>query len=466
MATRKRVILTLDCKVKVIRQHEKGICSRQLAAEFGVGKTQINNIVTAKADILKLWDDGVNGRRKLVAARRCPYVELNAKVFDWFCSARSRNIPLTGRLLQAKASELSREMGHDGFTASNGWLHRFQKRHNIKCSVLSGESADVKEEVVAEWSERLASKCEEFELKDIFNADETGLFFRSLPCRSLVAKGDDCKGGKLSKDRVTVLLCASATGEKLMPLVIGRSANPRCFKSCHRTSLRVTYESNKKAWMTGEMFAGWMRRIDNQMRLQNRHILMFLDNCGAHPALQFDNLKVVFLPPNTTSRLQPMDAGIIQNMKVVYRKKLLRHILFLMNEARTASDIIKKVTVLDAILWLTTAWDSVSPETIQKCFRKCGFSDAIVDASSDDEWDEEDLRPLLPPGTSLRDYVDSDDHVAMQRTIDDNWKKVCFYFLLIQSSIIILYMPSVYFMTITSYSTTMHSNRVGLQCGA
>ena len=55
MATRKRVILTLDCKVKVIRQHEKGICSRQLAAEFGVGKTQINNIVTAKADILKLW---------------------------------------------------------------------------------------------------------------------------------------------------------------------------------------------------------------------------------------------------------------------------------------------------------------------------------------------------------------------------------------------------------------------------
>ena len=146
----------------------------------------------------------------------------------------------------------------------------------------------------------------------------------------------------------------------------------------------------KKAWMTGEVFAGWMRRIDKQMRLQNRHTLLFLDNCGA-------------LPPNTTSRLQPMDAGIIQNMKMVYRKKLLRHILFLMNEASTASDIVKKVTVLDAILSLTTAWNSVSPETIHKCFRKCGYSDAIVDASSDDECDEEDLRPLLPLSTSLRD---------------------------------------------------------------
>ena len=37
--------------------------------------------------------------------------------------------------------------------------------------------------------------------------------------------------------------------------------------------------------------------------------------------------------------------------------------------------------------------------------------------------DEEDLCPLLPPGTSLRDYVDSDDHVATQTTIDDNWER-------------------------------------------
>ena len=54
----------------MIWQHERGIGSRQLAAEFGVGKTQINNIVTTKADILKQWDDNVNGRRKLVAVRK------------------------------------------------------------------------------------------------------------------------------------------------------------------------------------------------------------------------------------------------------------------------------------------------------------------------------------------------------------------------------------------------------------
>ena len=146
--------------------------------------------------------------------------------------------------------------------------------------------------------------------------------------RSLVAKGDECKGGKLSKDRLTVLLCGSTSGEKLMPLVIGRSANPRYFKSGHMISLRVTYESNNKVWMPEELFAAWMRRVDNRMRRQNRHILLFLDNCGSHPHMELENVKVVFLPPNTTSKLQPMDAGIIQKLKMVYRKKLLRHIIF------------------------------------------------------------------------------------------------------------------------------------------
>ena len=167
--------------------------------------------------------------------------------------------------------------------------------------------------------------------------------------RSLVAKGDECKGGKLSKDRPTVLLCGSASGEKLMPLVIGRSTNPRCFKRGHMTSLRVTYESNNKACMTGELFAAWMRRVDNRMRRQNRPILLFLDNCGAHPHMELENVKVVFLPPNTTSKLQPMDAGIIQNTLSSWW-------------TQTASDVAKKVTVLDAILWLIGNDQQVLPE--------------------------------------------------------------------------------------------------------
>ncbi len=77
--------------------------------------------------------------------------------------------------------------------AHNGWLAWWQARHNVKMSILSGESGDVDKSVVEDWSKRLDSVCAGYKLQDIFNADETGLFYRVLPSRSLVSKGDDCK---------------------------------------------------------------------------------------------------------------------------------------------------------------------------------------------------------------------------------------------------------------------------------
>ena len=123
-----------------------------------MGKAQINNIIAGKEKIIEEWDGGVNERRKLLAVRKCAYVDLNAKVYAWFSTARANNIPFTVRLLQEKAAMFVVEMGHKDFTASNGWLNRFQIRHNVKASLMSGESAEVKEEVVQEWARRLKYK--------------------------------------------------------------------------------------------------------------------------------------------------------------------------------------------------------------------------------------------------------------------------------------------------------------------
>ena len=50
----------------------------------------------------------------------------------------------------------------------------------------------------------------------------------------------------------------------------------------------------------------------------------------------------MFLPPNTTSKLQPCDAGILQNVKLLFRKSLVHHVLFHMDEAMSASEVAKK----------------------------------------------------------------------------------------------------------------------------
>uniref|UniRef100_A0A8C0GDB3 DDE-1 domain-containing protein n=1 Tax=Chelonoidis abingdonii TaxID=106734 RepID=A0A8C0GDB3_CHEAB len=53
--------------------------------------------------------------------------------------------------------------------------------------------------------------------------------------------------------------------------------------------------------------------------------MLIVDNAPGHPAHLDDfhpNVKVVFLPPNTTSILQPMDQGAIANFKAYYLRRI------------------------------------------------------------------------------------------------------------------------------------------------
>lgn len=252
--------------------------------------------------------------------------------------------------------------------ASNGWLESFKARHNIRCAALCGEAGDVDPTVVDDWKKRLDTVVEGYELKDIFNADETGVFYRAMPSKSLVVRGETCSGGKKSKHRLTLLLACSATGEKLKPFIIGHSKKPRCFKGKDLSFMNMMYRSNKKAWMTSDLFCEWLDVVNRKMQQANRNIVMLVDNCSAHPNVERSNIKLVFLPPNTTAKLQPCDAGIIQVVKLHYQKMLLRRIAFDIDEMETASSLANKVTMADAIMWLKQAWDLLSETTIQKCF--------------------------------------------------------------------------------------------------
>jgi hypothetical protein len=77
--------------------------------------------------------------------------DINKIVWDWFVSARAKN-SISGPMLQQKAKEVADKLGKTDFKASNGWLESFRKRHSIVFSSVCGESADVCEETIAEWS--------------------------------------------------------------------------------------------------------------------------------------------------------------------------------------------------------------------------------------------------------------------------------------------------------------------------
>ena len=81
----------------------------------------------------------------------------------------------------------------------------------------------------------------------------------------------------------------------------------------------VHYFSNEKAWMRTEIMEDILRLFDLKVQLERRKIILFLGNAPCHPeALQnnLENIKLIFLPKCTTSRLRPLNAGIIRALNV------------------------------------------------------------------------------------------------------------------------------------------------------
>ncbi len=166
----------------------------------------------------------------------------------------------------------------------------------------------------------------------IYNTDETGVNYRTQPTSTLASQPRS--GIKLAKDRLTDVLCVNATGlHKLPIMIIGSAKLPRCFPSGWepRSDARVWYTSNKSAWMTCSLFSEYMTFFNGEMRSRGMTGWLLMDNSSAHglPAdavphirevdglrlrgFKMSNTNGVYLPPNTTSHIQPLDGGIIMN---------------------------------------------------------------------------------------------------------------------------------------------------------
>ena len=363
------------------------------------------------------------------------YNILDTAMWDWFQSARSINIPLSGPLIQEKALEFAASLGIDEFKASNGWLNRFNKRHNLVCGKISGERGSVNDATVIEWKEKLPSIISGYQLHNIFNMDETGIFFRALPDKTMHERAKECTGGKRSKDRVTCLLCVNALGDFERTLIIGHSLNPRCFKNIPPFHLPVTYRANKKAWMTSALYHEWLNAFDAKMRNHNRHILLFLDNAPCHPpGNSLTNIKLIFLPANTTSVLQPLDQGIIQCLKLHYRKRLLRRVISQIYNGCGAETEARSVNILDACQWIAAAIEEIRPSTVHKCFSKCGLNLNFEEGDTPNNEDEEieTLKELLNIASDRNicvnviidpeAYVHIDSEIQVNDNLEGEWE--------------------------------------------
>ncbi|GBM78310.1 Tigger transposable element-derived protein 4 [Araneus ventricosus] len=162
---------------------------------------------------------------------------------------RDKNFPISGPFIIEKALQFAKALGYDEFRGSNGWLEKFKRRHGIMAKVISDESKDVDDNDSENLiMETLSKILKDYKSENIFNVDETAIYFQCLSQKTLTFKNEKYFGGKQSKPRKTVMLGANMTGhQKLKLLVIGRSKNPRCFTKGSKISGGLFMDFNKKS---------------------------------------------------------------------------------------------------------------------------------------------------------------------------------------------------------------------------
>lgn len=305
---KKRNMLNLQQKVSVLEMTASGRTSRTIAAQLSVGKTQINNIVRSREDIMRQWHAGLSGTRKSLHMRKCTYAEVNERVYAWVCEQRSRNVTVNGTQIQSKASQLAMEMGQDTFLASNGWLYSFQVRNG-----LTRSGRDLQVAIEDTRAERLGVLASDYASADIFSCVETCLMYRLLPTEDRV--DGYCRAGERADERLTVLLGAGADGHKLEPLLIGNGGKV--------ATGNIMYQTHPLAWMTSAAFAQWLKKLNRKMRGEDRKILlMLLDNAPAQRHVELSNVRLV----SSAGLLKPVWDALVHATKRNYRKQVLAHV--------------------------------------------------------------------------------------------------------------------------------------------
>ena len=363
---------------------------------------------------------------------------LDEALYIWFAQKRSQGVPISGPILiTSKALELNQRLNpsDQAFKASSGWLSRFKSRHGIRQLSIQREKMSADTDCVSDFKKTLSEfiEKEQLTLNQVYNCDETGLYWKALPSKTLASQKEKTTPGyKVHKERVTILACANATGDhKLKFTMIGKAKKPRALKDLNPRALPLKYMGQTNAWMDCDWFQEWFDKefvpeVKKYLKERNLPIrgLLLTDNAPCHPCPDVlkspsnRGIKCLFLPPNTTSLIQPMDQGVLECMKRRYRKELLKKLLLAdagtIDPENTIIDFWKRINIKDAIFMVAAAWNDVPGTTIRASWRKLykfndetstALHDADCQGSSTNPTSTDQPEPIhLPP---VEDFLHS-----------------------------------------------------------
>ena len=342
--------------------------------------------------------------RRLPGGGRNPdlTVDQESAIKKWVID--QRRCPLQ---LQVTRKDIKRfAAGTYSITASDCWLNGFLKRNGLtlRLRTTSKEVTTPKMCSIAnEYRRRLVPLLSLHPRSLLLNMDESPIFLDCPANRTIDEVGAETVeigSTKHEKDRVTAVLCVTAAGDKLDPLVIHRVHEKTTFvrtNQIFRATVRVVdaergtdrdvtvwYSFSYTAYMNQTIMSKWIRLVYQPHASSIRSTpgfapILIMDNMGAHdaPAVkeEFARARIQhrFFPPNQTPNLQPLDHSINASFKVHYEKEWARWFSAAESRPKTTQGNHKRASVSDVNNWVANSWARINDSQVRRCWNHTLF---------------------------------------------------------------------------------------------
>ena len=247
----------------------------------------------------------------------------------------------------------------------------------------------------------------------------------------------------MCKQRLSALFGANATGTHGLKItVVGKAKKPHALQDLNlERDQPVVYYHSKNAWFTSAIFLHWfhhafipaVKKFQMEvLKLKAKDVkaILFLDNCPAHPSAdqlisEDGSIRVMYLPPNTISLVQPMDQGIISALKRCYIRRYLDKVLVMLEDERDMMEDtrgahtlanIKAYNIKSALFNLASAWHDMKLTTLANCWKKLLTGDKEANFIGFDGFESQDFRRLLHQAgeknvtlDDVRDWMDENE---------------------------------------------------------
>lgn len=320
--------------------------------------------------------------------------EVEDQLLKWILEKREKSyLPVSRGMIRLKARTLIQQHNPQ-FTASEGWLQKFMRRHKLvlRCRTTLSQTlpCDLETKITA-FHDRVRHVREnsDFPFELIANMDETPVYLDMIPSRTVNKKGKRSilvRSTNSEKRRITAVMCCNAAGKFLPTLAIFKGKTLRALKGItppHGIHVRA----QKNAWIDKDLMLYWIQNIWKAFT-KGRPSLLILDRCKAHledsvkDAFQKCNTTTILIPGGCTSVVQPLDVSLNKPIKDHLRSQWTGYMIKKSEESEQQETPLEKIPPPSKQLiceWLEVAVSKLSsnPVVVKKSFQVTGISNAL-----------------------------------------------------------------------------------------